>query len=95
MMTEFLTRLRFMIFRKEHSELDDELRFHLEQSIAVKVAAGLTASEARRQALIEFGGVERARESNAITNVLAGGSDLSRKMCATPFAACSRIPASR
>ena len=62
MMKEFLTRLRFMIFRKEHSELDDELRFHLEQSIAVKVAAGLTASEARRQALIELGGVERTRE---------------------------------
>jgi predicted permease len=62
MITEFLTRLRFMIFRKEHSELDDELRFHLEQSIAVKVATGLTASEARRQALIEFGGVECTRE---------------------------------
>jgi predicted permease len=62
MMAEFLTRLRFLVFRKKHSELDDELRFHLEQSIAAKVAAGLSAAEARRQALIEFGGVERARE---------------------------------
>ena len=61
MMAEFLTRLRFLVFRKKHSELDDELRFHLEQSIAAKVAAGLSAAEARRQALIEFGGVERAR----------------------------------
>ncbi len=62
MISEFLTRLRFFIFRKKQSELDDEVRFHLEQSIAEKVASGLSASEARRQALIEFGGVERARE---------------------------------
>ena len=41
MMREFLTRIRFLIFRKKRSELDDELRFHLEQSIAVKVADGI------------------------------------------------------
>ena len=62
MIAEFLVRLRFLIFRKERSEFDDELRFHIKQSIAQKVAAGLSASEARRLALIEFGGVERTRE---------------------------------
>ncbi len=62
MITEFLTRIRFFVFRKRRTEFDDELRFHLEQSITAKVAAGLSASEARRQALIEFGGVEAARE---------------------------------
>jgi len=62
MITEFLTRLRFLIFRKKRSEMDDELRFHLEQSITAKVAAGVSASEARRQALIEFGGIETTRE---------------------------------
>ena len=62
MITEFLTRLRFLIFPKKRSELDDELRFHLEQSIAEKVAAGLSASDARRQALIEFGGMQMTRE---------------------------------
>ncbi|KAA6463167.1 ABC transporter permease [Acidobacteria bacterium AB60] len=62
MITEFLTRLRFLVFRKKRSEFDEELRFHLEQSIAMKVAGGLNAGEARRQALIDFGGVERARE---------------------------------
>ena len=61
-MTEFLTRLRFLIFRKKHGEFHDEVQFHLEQSIAAKVAAGLSVSEARRQALVEFGGMERARE---------------------------------
>ena len=42
MITELLTRLRFLIFRKQKRELDEELRFHLEQSIAAGTAAGLT-----------------------------------------------------
>jgi len=62
MIAEFLTWIRFLIFRKKHSELDDELRFHLEQSIAAKVAAGVSPSDARRQSMIEFGGIETARE---------------------------------
>ena len=62
MITELLTRLRFLILRKKRRELDDEVRFHLEQSIAVKQRAGLSAVEARRQALIEFGGIETTRE---------------------------------
>lgn len=62
MMTKFLTRLRFLLFRKKRNELDEEVRFHLEQAIASKEATGLTPEEARRQAMIEFGGVERARE---------------------------------
>jgi predicted permease len=62
MITEFLTRLRFLILRKRPSELDDEIRFHLEQAIAAKEEAGLSSSEARRQVLIEFGGMDRTRE---------------------------------
>lgn len=62
MITELLMRLRHLIFRKKHSDFEDEVQFHLEQSIAQKVAAGLSTSEARRQSLIEFGGVERTRE---------------------------------
>lgn len=62
MIAEFLTRVRFLIFRKRRSELDDEFRFHLEQSIAAKVAAGVSTSDARRQSVIEFGGIETTRE---------------------------------
>ncbi|HUD12826.1 MAG TPA: permease prefix domain 1-containing protein, partial [Terracidiphilus sp.] len=62
MMREFLTRLRFLALRRPQSELDEELNFHVEQSVERNVAAGMTAEEARRQAMIEFGGVERARE---------------------------------
>jgi predicted permease len=61
-MKQWWTRLRFLVLRRPHAEVDEELRFHLEQSIAANRAAGMTAEEARRQALIEFGGVERARE---------------------------------
>src|SRR5580700_9848188 len=60
--TEFLTRLRFLILRKDRRELEQELEFHIEQSIASKRVAGLSAAEARRQALIEFGGIESTRE---------------------------------
>ena len=62
MIGELLTRIRFLIFRKKQSEFGEELRFHLEQSIAAKLAEGTPAAEARRQALIEFGAVEAARE---------------------------------
>jgi putative ABC transport system permease protein len=62
MINAFLTRLRFLVFRRPSGDLDEELQFHVEQSIEAKIAAGMTAQEARRQALIEFGGVERTRE---------------------------------
>lgn len=62
MITELLTRLRFLFRRKKYSELEQELEFHLEESIASKISAGVSAAEARRQALIEFGGVEAAKE---------------------------------
>jgi putative ABC transport system permease protein len=62
MTREFLTRLKFLILRRPKNELDEELRFHVQQSIERNIAAGMMPEEARRQALIEFGGVERARE---------------------------------
>ncbi len=33
MINEFLTGLRFLILRKKRSELDAEIRFHLQQAI--------------------------------------------------------------
>ena len=62
MMTELLTRLRFLLFPKKQSELEEELRFHLEESIAAKVSAGMRAEDARRLALIDLGGIEQTRE---------------------------------
>jgi predicted permease len=62
MMREALSRLRFFLTRREPNELDEELQFHIAQSVDANIAAGMSAVEARRQALLEFGGVERTRE---------------------------------
>jgi len=61
-MKELLTRLKFLTLRRRHSELDEELRFHVHQSTERNIASGMKPEEARRQALIELGGVERTRE---------------------------------
>ena len=62
MINEFLTRLRFLLARARGADLDAELQFHIEQSVQAKIADGTTPEEARRRALIEFGGFERTRE---------------------------------
>jgi len=46
------------------AELDDEMRFHLEMEIAKNTAAGMSSSDARRAALVAFGGVDRAVEAH-------------------------------
>jgi putative ABC transport system permease protein len=62
MFRDFPTRLRLLLARRTHREVDEELKFHLAQQVEVNVAAGMPPGEARRQAVIAFGGVERARE---------------------------------
>jgi predicted permease len=59
---EFISRLRFLPSRRKYDELSEELQFHVEESTATNIAAGMTEAEARKQALVEFGGVERTRE---------------------------------
>src|SRR5271156_5293649 len=51
-------------FHKQHrdSELDAEVAAHLELAGEENVRHGMTAEEARRQALIRFGGVVQAKE---------------------------------
>src|SRR6266852_3057902 len=52
------------LFRKNavERELDQELRFHLERQIAEHLATGMSYQDARRAALLEFGGVEQFKE---------------------------------
>jgi len=56
-------RLRNLL-RKDavERETDQELRFHLERQIATNIASGLSPEEARRIALLDFGGVEQFKE---------------------------------
>ncbi len=42
--------------------LTEELRFHLEKQMSLYISAGMSPEEARRQALLEFGGVESVKE---------------------------------
>jgi putative ABC transport system permease protein len=64
MLKQWLTRLRFLLAPKPRHEIDEELQFHLEQQTQANVAAGMTPHEARRQAAIAFGGVERTKEES-------------------------------
>jgi putative ABC transport system permease protein len=52
-------------FRRKRAvgaEFDSELRFHIEKLVDEKVAAGLKPEEARREAILEFGGPEQIKE---------------------------------
>jgi predicted permease len=64
MLKQWLMRLRFLLAPKPRHEIDEELEFHLEQQAEANVAAGMTPQEARRQAAIAFGGVERTKEES-------------------------------
>ncbi|HJN46640.1 MAG: hypothetical protein CL477_04070 [Acidobacteria bacterium] len=56
-------RLRaLLVGAKADAEMDAELRFHLEQEAKLLREAGLGQREARRQAQLRFGGVERVKE---------------------------------
>ncbi|HEU4692488.1 MAG TPA: permease prefix domain 1-containing protein, partial [Vicinamibacterales bacterium] len=52
------------IARRERLEggLDEEMRFHVEQQTEKNRRAGMSPTEARRQALVRFGGVEAMKE---------------------------------
>jgi predicted permease len=51
-------------FRKKQvtGSMEDEMRFHLEKEIELNLTRGMSPEEARRRALIAFGGVQQTRE---------------------------------
>lgn len=56
-------RLRVLFDKSSlEREMDAEMRFHLEMEIEQHVRAGVDPAEARRRALVAFGGVERHKE---------------------------------
>jgi len=63
MRSEWWNRTR-AFFRRESMdrELDAEMAAHLEMAIEENIRSGMTPEEARRQALVRFGGVQQARE---------------------------------
>ena len=66
MMARLITYLTGLVRRRTiNAEIDEELRFHLEQEINVHTAHGVPASEARRIALRDLGGLTQTNEAVA------------------------------
>jgi predicted permease len=60
----FLARLRGMLLKRRlDEELDEELRIHVEMQTEENVRRGMEPREARRAALVSFGGVEQVKET--------------------------------
>jgi len=63
MLSDGLYRLRSLFRRaRVEEELDDELRFHFEQTVAKGIREGLTSDEAARRARILIGGIDQVKE---------------------------------
>jgi predicted permease len=61
--TDLVLRLRALVrYGRAESELDEELRFHMEMEARKQRVNGLVDEEARRSARVRFGGVEQVRE---------------------------------
>jgi putative ABC transport system permease protein len=63
LLREAVNRVR-AFFREDllDQELDEEMASHLEMAVEENIHRGLSPEEARRQALVRFGGVQQARE---------------------------------
>jgi predicted permease len=64
-----LTRVRELFRRRSHSaaEQNEEFSFHLEMETAENIRRGMSHAEARRVALVRFGGTQRFREETSDT----------------------------
>ena len=61
---ETLARLSGSLRRRTlDAEMDEEMRFHVEMQTAKNVRQGMTPDDARRAAMIAFGGAERMKEA--------------------------------
>src|SRR5262245_3165227 len=63
MLNKLWTRLRALLRKSEiERELDDELRYHIEQQTEQNIRLGMNPEDARIAARKAFGGVEQAKE---------------------------------
>src|SRR5436189_1805800 len=57
-------RLRSLFSRRHvESELDEEIRYHLDRLIQHHITGGMTPDEARQAAKRRFGGMDRSKEA--------------------------------
>jgi macrolide transport system ATP-binding/permease protein len=63
MLSDLFIPIRSLFRRRAvEGELDEELRFHLENQVEKYIRSGLTREEAVRRARIEFGGLDQVKE---------------------------------
>lgn len=61
--SELRQRIRSLLSgSRDEQDMNEELRFHLDMAVAKHIEAGLTPGEARRQAHLQFGGVDRVKD---------------------------------
>ena len=65
MLSDWILRLRSLVRRDVvEQELDDELRFHMEQQVAAYMSQGLSRDDAMRRARLEFGGLAQIKDEH-------------------------------
>jgi len=98
MLHDLLFRLRSLLRHPAaENELDDELRFHVEQQTDKYVKSGMSEAEARRRVRLEFGGLDQVknecREARGVSLVETLVQDLhysARTLLHSPaFTACA------
>jgi len=91
-MTDLLLRLRALLFRRRmDQDLDEELQLHLEMQTRKNLARGLSPEQARREARLQFGHIEAAKEEcreirgiNFIETLWRDGHYAARSFSRTP-----------
>ncbi len=70
------------LFRRRdiNREIDEELEFHIEARVADNIATGMSADEARRDALLKFGGAAATREETRDANIVVAFDTLSQDL---------------
>jgi predicted permease len=82
MIRRFIDRLRAVAGGKQaERELDDELRFHFDKQTEANLSLGMTPEEARRQALVALGGIDKTREEYRDALGVRLLSDLVQDVC--------------
>jgi len=78
-MRQFLHRLRSLFLQTQlDGELDAEMATHLELAVEENMQRGMSPEEARRQALIRFGGAEQAKEQHRDARSLPALDEISQ-----------------
>jgi predicted permease len=90
-------RLCTRVFGASRDEVDEELSYHVARETELRVAAGMTQEEARRQALIAFGGIEKTREQchewRTVVRLEALGRDIGHALRGLRRAPAFAVPA--